>query len=186
MTQSTVDNARYSATAQALHWVSALAVIMAWTLGLLGDELPKGPSRETGELAHILAGELIIVLLVLRLVWRFAAPPPPLGPSAMGRVGDLAAKIAHLALYLLLLAVPAAGVLTLFAGGESLPVFGILDIVSPWVKDRAFKHSIKEIHEYLAHGLIALAALHAVAAIVHHQVYADNTLKRMLPRAILP
>jgi cytochrome b561 len=91
-----------------------------------------------------------------------------------------------LALYLLLLAVPAAGVLTLFAGGEALPVFGILDIPSPWVKDRAFKHSIKDVHEYLAHGLVALAAMHAVAAIVHHRVYRDNTLKRMLPRAILP
>jgi hypothetical protein len=54
------------------------------------------------------------------------------------------------------------------------------------MRDSAFKHSAEEIHEYLAHGLLALAAVHAVAAIVHHHVYADNTLKPMLPRAILP
>lgn len=185
MTQSTEHRQRYGVTAQGLHWLSALAVAIAWGLGLFGDEFPKGPPRETAEFAHIVAGEAVFAMLVLRLVLRLIAPPPPAQPSAMGRVVDLAARLGHLALYALLLAVPAVGIATLFAGGEALSIFGIVDIPSPWVKDRAFKHSLEDIHEILAHSLMALVAVHAVAAIIHHRVYRDDTLKRMLPPSIL-
>ena len=176
---------RYSPVAQSLHWLSALFVGVAWTLGLLGDELPKGPQREMGEFVHIVTGELVIALLFLRLIWRFVDPPPAAEATAMGRWGDLAAKLAHVALYLLLLTVPIIGIVTLFAGGESLSVFGLFEIASPWPKDRNFKHFMEEIHEVTAHGLIALVGLHAVAAIIHHHVFKDRTLKRMLPNAMM-
>ena len=52
---------------------------------------------------------------------------------------------------------------------------------SPWPADRAFARNLKGIHEWLAHGLMALAALHAAAALVHHWVFKDGTLARMLP-----
>jgi cytochrome b561 len=186
MTHSNQHRQRYSNTAQALHWLSALAVVIAWGLGLLGDEFPKGPPRETAEFTHVVAGEAVIAMLVLRLAWRFIdPPPPPARPSAMGRAADFLAKIGHLALYALLLAAPAVGVTTLFAGGEALSIFGVAEIPSPWVEDRAFKHSLEEIHEFLAHGLIVLVVIHSIAAIIHHCVYRDDTLKRMLPRAIL-
>jgi cytochrome b561 len=89
MAQPSVDCPRYSASAQAFHWLSALAVLVAWTLGLLGDELRKGPPREIAEFAHAIAGELVVLMLVLRLVWRFVEPPPPAEASGMGRVADI-------------------------------------------------------------------------------------------------
>ncbi|MBY6243164.1 cytochrome b [Methylosinus sp. Sm6] len=185
MTHSDEHRRRYGMTAQALHWLSAPAVVAAWGLGLLGEEFPKGAPRETAEFAHIIVGEAVVALLVLRVAWRFIDPPPPAEPSAMGRTADVLAKVGHLALYALLLAAPALGVATLFAGGEPLSIFGVADIPSPWVEDRAFKHSLEEIHELLAHGLIALVGVHSIAAIVHHCVYRDDTLKRMLPRGLL-
>ncbi|WP_036287845.1 cytochrome b [Methylosinus sp. PW1] len=185
MTQSMQHRQRYGAMAQGLHWLSALAVAIAWGLGLLGGQFPKGSPRETAEFAHVVAGEVVVAMLVLRLIWRFIDPPPPASPSAMGRAADLAAKLGHLALYALLLAVPAVGVATLFASGDALSIFGVGDFPSPWVKDRAFEHSLEEIHEILAHSLIALSAVHAVAAVIHHRIYRDDTLKRMLPPAIL-
>ncbi len=99
----------------------------------------------------------------------------------MGRLADLAAKLGRLFLYVLLLAVPVIGIATQFAGGEALSVFGLFEIASPWTKDRSFKHSLKEMHELMAHALIALATLHALAALVHHFVFHDETLRRMLP-----
>jgi cytochrome b561 len=184
MTQSAEHPQRYGATVQGLHWLSAVAVAIAWGLGLFGDEFPKGSPRETAEFTHVVAGEAVLAMLVLRLIWRFVVPRPPAQPSAMGRVVDLAARLGHLALYALLLAVPVVGIATLFAGGESLSIFGVVDIPSPWVKDRAFEHSLEDIHEILAHSLIALVAVHAAAAIVHHRVYRDDTLKRMLPPGV--
>lgn len=186
MAQPSVDCPRYSAPTQVFHWLSALAVLVAWTLSLLGDELPKGPPRELAEYAHVIAGELVVLMLVLRLAWRFVEPPPPAEASGMGRAANFLAKIGHFVLYLLLLAVPLSGVATLFATGEPLSIFGVIDVGSSWARDCAFEHATAEAHEYLAHGLLALATLYAAAAIVHHRVYADNTLKRMLPRAILP
>jgi len=63
-------------------------------------------------------------------------------------------------------------------------LFGLGEIASPWVKDKALEHSAKEIHEWLANGLIVLAALHASAALAHHFRLRDGVLKRMLPRWI--
>jgi cytochrome b561 len=68
-----------------------------------------------------------------------------------------------------------------FARGDALSIFGIFEIASPWVKNRVFARSVTEIHEILANMLVILAALHAVAALIHHWVLRDRTLIRMLP-----
>lgn len=174
---------RYSPPAQVFHWLTVLFVLAAWTLGTLGDDLPKGSIRHLGESIHILLGETVVLLLVLRLVWRVVTPAPAPDP-AFGRRATLLAKAAHFALYGLLLAVPVVGVVMLFHGGEPLPVFGLFDIASPWLKNREIKHDWKEIHEFLANLLLALAALHAGAALVHHYVFRDSALKRMLPAVL--
>jgi cytochrome b561 len=177
---------RFSLPTQIFHWLTVLCVLAAWTLGLLGDELPRGPIRHAGEFTHVILGELVVILLALRVVWRFVAPAPAPEPTRFGTAGDIAAKALQLALYGLLLAVPAVGLVTLFHGGEPLSLFGVYDIPSPWPKNRELKHNSKEIHEFLAHLLVALAMLHAAAALVHHYLFKDDTLRRMLPAAALP
>jgi cytochrome b561 len=62
-------------------------------------------------------------------------------------------------------------------------LFGIGDIPSPWIRDRAFAHNVTEIHEILAHALVIVAIFHATAALLHHFIFRDNTLLRMLPRS---
>jgi cytochrome b561 len=81
----------------------------------------------------------------------------------------------------LLVAVPAFGIALQFARGHALPLFGLGEIPSPWIADKAFAHNIKEAHEVLANVLVILAAFHMAAALVHHFVFGDNTLRRMLP-----
>jgi len=62
-------------------------------------------------------------------------------------------------------------------------LFGLGSIPSPWAADRAFARSVTEMHELAANVLLALAALHAGAALAHHWLFHDRTLKRMLPGA---
>jgi len=171
----------YGATAKIVHWLSVLLVGVAWILGTIGEDLPRKGARDLAELVHVSAGELIAVLLIVRLIWRFVDPLPPSEQTPLGRVGDWAAKTVHVALYALLAAVVALGVTTQFADGDALSLFGIFDIASPWTKNKAFAHDMKEIHETLANGLIVLAAIHAGSALVHHFVFRDSTLLRMLP-----
>ena len=154
--------------------------------GPWAKDLPRGRARDLGELIHVSAGELIAILLIFRVGWRLINAPPSPEPTPLGRLGDLAAKIVHLALYALLAAVVAIGVATQFADGDALSVLGVFDIASPWTKNKPFAHDMKEIHETLANGLIILATLHAGAAFVHHFVFRDRTLRRMLPGASKP
>ena len=176
---------RYGTVPRLLHWLTVILVIAAWTLGTFGDDLPKGPARETGLFIHISAGLMILMALVLRLAWRVAEPPPPPEPNEFGRwlgaFADPAARLAHYTLYALLIAVPIVGIVAQFARGNALPLFGIAEIASPWLRDRAFAHNVTEIHEILANALVIVAGFHAAAALVHHFVFRDNTLIRMLP-----
>jgi cytochrome b561 len=178
--RNSADN--YGAIARAVHWASALAVFGAWGGGQLVDAFGKS-AEATIVFAHIQAGLAVLALLAVRLAWRYLDPAPAAIPSALDPWAARAATVGHLALYALLLGAPIAGIATLFARGETLHLFGLWDIVSPWVRDRAFARSTKEVHELFANGLIILAALHAAAALIHHYVLRDRTLRRMLAGA---
>lgn len=171
----------YGAIPQAVHWLTVVLVVAAWLLGILGDELPKGALRSAGSFFHATAGLAVIVLLLVRVAWRLIDPPPPAEAVSLGVWQDRAAGLVHLVLYGLLLAVPVVGIVLQFARGDALPLFGLAEIPSPWIRDRAFAHNVKEVHEIMAHGLMLLAALHATAALIHHRFFHDRTLLRMLP-----
>ncbi len=171
----------YGAVPLSLHWLTAGLVAIAWLLGTFGDILPKGDARAFGLHVHILTGLTIVGVLLVRLVWRAFDPPPPADPSALGAWLDRAAHFAHYALYGLLIGALVSGIVLQFARGNALPLFGMYDIASPWPADRAFSRKIKEVHELLTNGLVALAGLHAAASLFHHWILRDRTLLRMLP-----
>ena len=174
---------QYGAIPQAVHWLTAIFVIAGWLLGTFGDDLPKGGVRDFGLLTHMTLGQGVVVLLVLRLVWRIANPPPPPEATPFGRLVEAAAKLSHFALYALLVAVPFFGILVQLKRGHPLPIFGYWEFVSPWPLDRPMARTLVEIHEFLADALLILAGIHAAAALTHHWLWRDRTLVRMLPGA---
>jgi cytochrome b561 len=176
------SNEGYGAVTQTMHWVTVALVILAWLLGQFGDIFPKGAARAAGLFVHNTAGLAVVCILVLRLFWRLTDPPPPIEHTILGAWLDRAGRLVHFVLYALLLAVPIIGIVLQFARGDALPIFGLAQIASPWGADRAFEHSVKEVHEVTANALVILAAFHAAAALVHHWVLRDRTLVRMLPR----
>jgi cytochrome b561 len=172
----------YGAAAQALHWATVLLVVLTWALGTFDDALPKGAARAAGLFVHISAGLAIPALVMLRLVLRIVDPPPALERTRFGKWAEVTARLGHYSLYALLIAVPISGIVAQFARGNPVPVFGLFEIASPWLRDRDFAHNITEVHEVLANALLILAGLHAGAALAHHWVLRDRTLLRMLPR----
>lgn len=172
---------RFGTVAQVLHWLVAALIVVAWILGTFGDDLPKGAARSVGLFVHMSLGLALLGLVAGRLLWRTFDPPPPPEKTPLGAWANLAAAVMHYALYALLVAVPVAGIVVQFAGGHALPLFGLAEIASPWPADRSFARSVKELHEVLANGLMILALMHAAAALVHHWVFRDRTLQRMLP-----
>lgn len=186
MMQLLNSSARYGAIAQSLHWSVVLLVVLAWVFGVVGDEIPKGTAEAAVLFVHMSAGLLVVLLTMMRLLWRLADPSPQperteFGNFAFAEWIGLGAKLAHLGLYMLLVAVPLLGIAVEFARGKGLPVFGLFEIATPWPADRALARNLKGIHELLSHGLMALASLHAASALIHHWIFRDNTLVRMLP-----
>ncbi len=174
---------RYGAIPQAIHWLTAICVIAGWLLGQFHEAFPKGPPRAVALWTHITLGECVMVLLVARLAWRFANPPPPLEPTRFGRPLAMVSRLAHYTLYALLLAVPFVGIVVQLKRGNPLPIFGFGDVASPWPVDRAVARSVLTVHYYLANALLVLAGTHAAAALIRHYTFGDRTLVRMLPGA---
>ena len=172
---------RFGTVAQSVHWLTVVLVLLAWVLGQIGESLGSKAAEQTALFVHMSAGLAIIVLLGLRLVWRTIDAPPAPEPSKLGWMVEKSAALTHALLYLLLIAVPVTGIVLQFARGRGIPLFGLGEIASPWVADRAFSRPVKQVHEVLANALIVVALLHAGAALVHHWVFGDRTLVRMLP-----
>ena len=172
---------RYGALPQFIHWLTALFVIAGWLLGTFLDDIPKGPARSFGLIAHMTLGQCVFALVVFRLVWRFTNPPPAPEKTRFGRLLEHAAVLNYYVLYALLLAVPFLGVIVQLKRGNPLPIFGLSEVMSPWPADRVTARTVLRVHEYCADALLILAGVHAVAALVHHYVFRDRTLSRMLP-----
>jgi cytochrome b561 len=171
----------YGLIPQTVHWLTAVFVTTGWLIGQFADFPSPRLPPDFWLLAHIALGQSVIVLLLFRLVWRFVNPPPPLEKTRFGRIVEWAARVSHFTLYALLLAVPALGIIAELKRAGILPVFGFWQVPSPWPVDRVTGGTILDLHGTLADALLILAGIHATAAIVHHWVWRDRTLARMLP-----
>lgn len=170
---------RYDAVTQGLHWLIAALVLAAYGLGLGREAVPKGEMRALVLSLHMTLGLAIVALMTVRIAWRLAAPdvaPVPMSPG-MQRIS----RLAHAALYGLLLAVPLVGLAAAWLKGRSVGFAG-WPVPNPLGVDVATAKMLEEAHEVLANGMMLLAGLHAGAAIVHHRLIKDDTLRRMLPR----
>lgn len=173
---------RYGLVHVALHWLTATTVVGLFALGLWMVGLTyHHPWYNAAPTIHKSVGMLLIGVVVIRVVWRLSntLPPPAAGvkPWEAG-----AAHIGHLLLYGLLFAVLISGYLIPTADGVPVAVFDWFTVpaLPPLAAEQ---ESIAGTwHEILAWGLIALAAGHAAAALKHHFLDRDATLRRMLGR----
>lgn len=174
------DDSRYGAFAQALHWLVAALVLALFAIGWFMEGLPLGPEKIEVFNLHKSIGVTVLVLMLLRLAWRLISPPPPL-PAAMSGLERRAAKLSHLALYLLLFAQPVIGLLHSSAANFPVVVFGALTLPPLVGPDETLKQQLEGLHGLLAWVILALITLHVAAALRHHLLLKDSVLRRMLP-----
>lgn len=182
--EPTLRPLRYTSVAIVLHWLLALAILGIFVLGVYMADLPFSPSRLKLFNWHKWAGISILLLSVLRLLWRVTHRPPAL-PAAIARAmpgwQTRAHHATHHLMYVLFFAVPLVGWAYSSAAGFPIVLFGqtaLPDFVGP---DKALAELIKPLHELFAWGLVGLAALHVAAALKHQWIDRDGLLLRMLP-----
>ena len=183
---------RYGGVAQTLHWLIVALIITQWVLAQLaeaaGHDKAAHPAAALHQLAllarHKSVGLTIFALAIVRLVWRFVSPPPPM-PNTMPRWQVMAAKLTHFAFYALLLLLPMSGLVMSAASNYPVSYFGWFTIPNIVAPDEALKDIMKERHEMLFDILMVVAVVHVIAALKHHFVDRDGVLRRMLPGAPL-
>ena len=176
------STSRYGWVSIFMHWGVALAVVGLFALGLwmVGLDYYSTWRKDAPDL-HKSIGLALLGVMVLRVLWRFVSPPPPT-LSSYSRMTRLGARFGHGFLYLSLFAVMIAGYLISTADGVGIPVFGLFEVPAliSGLPDQADTAGV--IHFYLAWALVIFSGLHALAALKHHFIDRDVTLKRMLGR----
>jgi cytochrome b561 len=170
----------YDPIAKTFHWLTLLAVVGLIALGWTMVGMSLSPTKLQYYSWHKWLGMTVLMLTLLRLVWRWLRPPPPL-PAAMPGWERLAAHASHYGLYLLLIAMPLTGWLMSSAGGFPVMLYGVMPLPDLVGRDKALEGVLKAAHQWESIVLIALAIVHVLAAIKHHIFDKDDVLRRMLP-----
>lgn len=170
---------RYTSTAIWLHWLIALLILGTAALGLYMVGLKLSPWKLKLYSWHKWIGVTIWLLVLARIAWRIAHRPPAL-PS-MPAWQKVASTVSHMLLYVLMAVIPLTGWLFSSASGFPVVYLGVIQLPDLVAKDKEFAELFQTWHVALNYTLLAVVALHALAAIKHHLVDRDSVLHRMLP-----
>jgi len=168
----------YGFVAITLHWLMA---VMVAGLFVLGDFMTRldyyHPWYYAAPDWHRGVGVMAAMLLLLRWWWRLANPLPAIAGPRWER---LAALLVHRLFYLLMTVVTLSGYLITTAKGQGIDVFGLFSVPATLHGAKSQADIAGEIHRLSAWALMGLAPLHGLAALKHHFIDRDATLRRML------
>lgn len=178
MLKNTQDS--YGSVTKTLHWLIALLVVGMLIFGFWLGFIPDGPQK--GQLIglHKSIGATILLLMVVRLWWRFVNPQPLL-PITVPPWEQMAARSVHFLLYLVLFAMPITGWVMSSLGTHPVIFWGLFNITLPLAKNKVWSEYFFNAHAVIAWIIIGLLVLHVGAGLKHHFIEKNNVLKRMLP-----
>jgi len=193
------NNTKYTNVAIALHWLIGIAILFMFILGWFMTELPKSAPKTTSfdifnlglviwEVAkeesprafyfnlHKSIGLSILMLIVLRMYWRFTHRPPAF-LNSMKLWEKRLAKATHHSLYLLMFLIPLSGIIMSAGSKYGIKWFGIK--VIPGFDDKAIRELFLEFHGIFGLLLLLLLIFHIIGAMKHSIIDKDGTLRRM-------
>ena len=184
------EQASYTRVAIALHWAIAALLVFEVALGL-NMEQARGSAKFAVFQLHKSVGITILLLVLLRIVWRVHRRPPPLNAAGWERA---LALTVHGAFYALLLALPLSGWLIVSSSKIAIPTLLYGTISWPHLPGltgmtaaarEAWNGAGEFVHVNLVNLLYLLVALHLAGALKHHFIDRDGELARMIPGARL-
>ncbi len=175
------DAQRWGVVAKFFHWTTVVLILIQGTVGLIMVDLPKRPNVIPVYDFHKSLGMTIFALALLRLIWR-AFDSRPRDPQTMPHWQGRVARAGHALLYVLIFAVPLSGYwFDSVSALRPLYFFGLFQVPHWFAANPDMKDIAAGTHEVLFWLLIAVAAGHALMALIHQYRNHDNLLRRMLP-----
>ncbi len=170
----------WGSAARAFHWILGITIIGMLAFGWWMNHIPARPDRLFYRSIHADIGYVVLLLTVLRLIWRGFNPAPAMPPETP-KWQRIAAHISHGALYLVVILVTMLG---WAHSGAHTPdysswfgLFHVPQITSP---DKAAADAYEDRHIFFAYVLLALIVVHVAAAGWHHFVRRDRIATRMV------
>lgn len=168
----------YNMLARLIHWVSAVVIIGMFAVGLWMVDLNYYSQwYKAAPHWHKSVGLLLAAITLLRIIWKQVTRAPSIEGK---RFEVVLAKLAHIAIYLLLIVIFTSGYLISTEDGRAIDVFNWFSVPGAGKLFEGQADSAGVIHYYAACSLILLATLHIIAALKHHFINKDNTLRKML------
>lgn len=174
----------YSISRISLHWIIAIAIIALffsgeWMVGLdyYHEWYTKAPYL------HKSIGLILLLVIILASILRVLTNKPK-HSSSLSRFETRTALVVQISMSLLTYAVIITGYLIVTAKGEAVSVFNWFEIPALFPELNFKNDWVGKLHNWGAHLIMGLACLHALAALFHHFVKKDSTLKRMLNRNV--
>lgn len=171
----------WSLAGRSLHALMAVLIIATLGLGLVLHDIEPLARRFQAFGWHKSLGLLALLLVFVRLAWRWRTIAPP-DPPGMPRWQRQAARASHVLLYVLMVVVPLSGWLLHSASDLPLRWFGGPHVPDIWPPDKSWKLVWQTCHRILAWTLLGLLVVHVAAALKHHFIDGDTVLRRMFRR----
>ncbi|MGU3416985.1 cytochrome b [Methylobacterium sp. D54C] len=170
---------RLSLPTRLLHWSVASAILPMLAYGFWLRAVPEGPGRGTAIRLHKSLGMLLLLLVLARLLWRAWEGWP--APSSQHRSWEVwAARAMHGALLAAILLMPLSGIARSLAYPRALALFEWPLIPKLFeTRPELIYQTAVWVHDGLGLALPGLIALHVAAALKHHVLDRDDTLRRM-------
>lgn len=167
----------YGSVAKVLHWLIAVLVLCMLVFGFFLDDIPDDYKGMVYNV-HKLTGLTILMLMLIRISWTAINPKPAL-PARTKWWEKWAERVVHMALYVMIVAMPLAGWIGSSASDKP-PHLGRLNLLLPVEQTKPLAKTSFFMHGLIAYFIIALLCVHIGAALLHHFVRKDNVLKRMM------
>ena len=174
------SNTKFGTISKLLHWLSALVIFALFGVGFWMVDLNYYSEwYRTAPHWHKSIGILLLALTLVRIAWKVitVSPKPISTHSSKTRV---VTKLGHLALYGILLIILTSGYLISTADGRAIAVFGWFEVASLGELIANQEDIAGSIHQYAAYSLMAIVGIHILAALKHHFIDKDDTLRRMI------
>lgn len=167
----------YSRLSIGLHWLMLVLLAAAYAAILMREGYPRGSDiRAAFKAWHFSLGLVVFALVWVRLLARsFSRRAAPTNWA------ERIAGAMHLALYGFMIAMPVLGWVLLSAEGDPVRMFG-LTLPPLTAPDKALAERTEALHEILGTVGYWLIGIHAAAALAHHYLLRDDTLRRMTVR----
>lgn len=169
---------KYGIVAKTFHWLLFFMLTFTIIAGNFLVSMPKGVEKMQAAGMHKSFGAVLLMLIMLRLIWRLINETPKL-PDETTPIEAFLAKAMHWGLYLLMFAQPLSGMMMTQASGFPVSFFGLFEFPVFLDKSPELAKIFHTMHGSIWIILTLAVVGHAGAALHHHFIKKDNVLRQM-------